>query len=424
MERKITKLEHCQTEVLVSFNAQEWEGAQKKAFEKLAKDVKVDGFRKGKAPENLIKKQIDEVKLMDEAINTLIPGAYRAIIEEDKIEPFARPDISVTKFSDSELEVKFLITTAPEVKLGQYKGLSIGHKTVNVTLEDVAAEIAKLQEENATLVIKEGKAELGDTVVIDFEGFVDGTPFEGGSAKNYELQLGSHMFVPGFEEQCVDHKAGDAFDVEVTFPEQYVENLAGKKATFKSVLHEVKMKKLPELDDNLVKELKLEGINTVEDLRKSKRRELEENQKREYRKEYLDKVLDEVAKDSKIEIPSQVIDSDVEARKKDTEQKMNQSGFSLAQYLEMTGQNEEAFDAALRKESEIFVRNYAILDTIAKAEGIEIGEAELELEYAKMADMYQMKIEDVKKALEGQKEQLRNQVRFGQTEDLLFKHND
>lgn len=424
MERKITKLEHCQTEVLVSFNAQEWEGAQKKAFEKLAKDVKVDGFRKGKAPENLIKKQIDEVKLMDEAINTLIPGAYRAIIEEDKIEPFARPDISVTKFSDSELEVKFLITTAPEVKLGQYKGLSIGHKTVNVTLEDVAAEIAKLQEENATLVIKEGKAELGDTVVIDFEGFVDGTPFEGGSAKNYELQLGSHMFVPGFEEQCVDHKAGDAFDVEVTFPEQYVENLAGKKATFKTVLHEVKMKKLPELDDNLVKELKLEGINTVEDLRKSKRRELEENQKREYRKEYLDKVLDEVAKDSKIEIPSQVIDSDVEARKKDTEQKMNQSGFSLAQYLEMTGQNEEAFDAALRKESEIFVRNYAILDTIAKAEGIEIGEAELELEYAKMADMYQMKIEDVKKALEGQKEQLRNQVRFGQTEDLLFKHND
>lgn len=424
MERKVTKLEHCQTEVIVSFTAKEWEGAQKKAFEKLAKDIKVDGFRKGKAPENLIKKQIDEVKLMDEAINTLLPDAYRAILEEDKIEPFARPDISVTKFSDTELEVKFLITTAPEVKLGKYRGLSIGHKNVDVKPEEVEAEISKLLEENATLILKEGPAALEDTVVIDFEGFVEGKVFEGGSAKNYELQLGSHMFVPGFEEQCVGHKAGDAFDVEVTFPEQYVENLAGKKATFKTVLHEVKTKKLPELDDSLVKELNLEGVNTVEDLRKSKRHELEENQKREYRKEYIDKVLEEIAKGSTIEIPAQIIDSDVEARKRDTEQRMTQSGFSLAQYLEMTGQSEEDFDAALRKESEVFVRNYAILDNIAGAEGIEIGEAELELEYAKMADMYQMKIEDVKKALEGQIEQLRHQIRFGQTEDLLFKFND
>lgn len=424
MERKITKLEHCQTEVIVSFNKEEWEGAQKKAFEKLSKDVKVDGFRKGKAPENLIKKQIDETKLLDEAINALLPGAYRAILEEDKVEPFARPEISVSKFSDTELEVKFLITTAPEVTLGQYRGLSIGHKTVDVKPEDVEAEIAKLQEEQANLVVKEGPAELNDTVVIDFDGFVDGTPFEGGAAKNYELQLGSHMFVPGFEEQCVGHKAGEQFDVEVTFPEQYVENLAGKKATFKTVLHEVKMKKLPVLDDNLVKELNLEGVNTVEDLKKSKRHELEENQKREYKKEYMDKVLEEIAKGSKIEIPAQIVESDVEGRRKDTEQRMEQSGFSLAQYLEMTGQSEEDFLASLRKESEIFVRNFAILDNIAVAEGIEIGEAELELEYAKMADMYKMKIEDVKKALAGQTEQLRNQVRFGQTEDLLFRFND
>lgn len=424
MERKITKLEHCKTEVIVSFTAEEWKAAQKKAFDKLAKEVKVDGFRKGKAPENLAKKQIDEVKMMDEAINTLLPDAYKAIVEEDKVEPFARPDISVTKISDTNLEVKFIITTAPEVKLGKYRDIKIGKKTVNVTPEEIEKELEKLRENSASLIVKEGPAAEGDTVVLDFEGFVDGKAFEGGSAKNYELALGSHMFVPGFEEQCIGHKAGDKFEVKVTFPKKYVENLAGKEATFKTVLHEVKEKKLPALDENLIKELNIEGIKTIEELKASKRVELEDAKKKEVKKVYLEKLFEEIAKGSTIEIPEEVINSDVEARKNDTEQRMSQSGFTLQQYLEVIGQKEEDFMANLRKESEKAVRNITILDAIAKAEGITIGDAELELEYAKMADMYKMKVEDVKKALHGQVEQLRNQIKFGQAEDLLFKSND
>jgi trigger factor len=424
MERKITKLEHCQTEVIVNFASDEWKAAQKKAYEKLAKDIKVDGFRKGKAPENLIRKHIDEVKLMDEAINSLLPNAYRAIIQEDKIEPFARPEISVSKISDTDLEVKFIITTAPEVKLGKYQDIKIGHQNVDVKEEEIEKELEKLRGENAALIVKDGPAANGDTVVIDFDGYVDGVAFEGGAAKNYELQLGSHMFVPGFEEQCIGHKAGDAFDVEVTFPEKYVENLAGKKATFKTVLHEVKEKKLPALDENLIKELNIEGIKTIEDLRKSKRTELEDKQAKDLKREYLAKLLEEIAKGSTIEIPEAIIASDVEARKDDTKKRMEQSGFSFEQYLEITGQKEEDFDKALRKESEVAVRNIAILEAVAKAEGITIGDAELELEYAKMADMYKMSIEDVKKALSGQIEQLRSQMKFGQTEDLLFKTNN
>ncbi|MFA7192551.1 MAG: trigger factor [Bacilli bacterium] len=424
MERKLTKLEHCKTEVFVNFTSEEWKEAQKKAYAKLAKEVKIDGFRKGKAPENLIKKQIDEHKLMDEAINLLLPDAYKAIIEEDKVVPYARPEISVTKLSDTDLEVKFEITTAPEVKLGQYKDLNIGHQNVDVKEEEVDLAIEKLKEGNATLVLKEGAAALGDTVIIDFDGYVEGKAFEGGNAKNYELELGSGMFVPGFEEQCVGHKAGDAFDVEVTFPEKYVEHLANKKATFKTVIHEVKEKKVPELDENLIKELGLTGVNTLEELRKNKRAELEEQQRKTLKKAYLDKLLDEIAKNSTIEIPDTIIESDVEARRRDTENQMAQSGFSIEQYLEIIGQSEEEFLKTLRKESEVGVRNVAIIEEIAALEDIVIGEAELELEYAKIADMYKMKISEVKKALEPQKEQFRTQIRFGQTEDLLFKFNN
>lgn len=424
MERKINTLEHCQTEVIVTFDKNEFEGAKKKAFDKLKKKVDIKGFRKGHAPDNLVKEKINQVELMDEAINSLLPEAYREIIETDKVEPYAQPQIEVTEFADDHLTVKFIITTAPVCELGEYKGLTVGKEEAKVSQEEVEAEVNKLLEQNATLVVKEEEAKDGDTVVIDFEGFVDGTPFEGGKASNYELVLGSHSFIPGFEEQCVGHKAGDEFDVNVTFPEQYVENLAGKAAVFKIKVHEVKGKNLPELTDEFVKGLSLEGVETVEALKENKKAGLLNNKNNELRKQYLDKLLAEIAKNSKIDIPEVIVTNEVESRKKRIEQQISQSGFDLETYLGIVGQDKETFMKNMTEEARKDIIAVTIIRAVADKEGITVGDEELEFEYAKMAEQYKMKIEDVKKALEPQKEQFKSQLLLGQAEGVLFNQNN
>lgn len=424
MEKKINKLEHCHTEVEVKVDTEAWKKAQEKSFEKLAKEVTVKGFRKGNAPLNLVKDKVDPMKVMDDAINAVLPEIYTSILKEDGIVPFARPDVQVTKVSDTELELKFVLVTAPEVKLGQYKGLKVGKEKVEVTDKDVEAELVKVQENSAMLMVKEGPAELGDTVVMDFVGSVDGKEFEGGSATNYELELGSHSFVPGFEEQLVGVKAGESKNVNIKFPENYVENLKGKDAVFAVTVHEVKEKKLPELNDELVKDLKIEGVETVEQLKVQKRDQLTLEKERKARNEYMGKLLSEIAKNSTIEIPEEIINNQAESMKKDAENRMAQSGLKLDQYLQIIGQTEEQFMANLKEQATKDATNYFIIDEISKAENITVSDEDLEFEFAKMADQYKMKVEDVKKALAPQLEEFRNNVRMNHVDDLLYKEND
>lgn len=423
MERKVTKLENSHVEVLVNVDEATWKAAQKKAFEKVAANITVDGFRKGKAPENLVKSRVDQVKVMDEAINSLLPEIYRDIVEVDGVKPFTQPKVDVTKLSDTELEVKFLIVTAPEVELGQYKGLEIGHSKVEVTEEEVNNALKAVQEQNATLAVKEGASELGDTVVIDFAGSVDGKPFDGGSATNYELELGSHSFIPGFEEQLVGHKAGEHVDVKVKFPENYVENLKGKEAVFACDIHEVKVKKLPELDEELIAELKIPNVKTVEELRAHKKNELLSSKEVNEKREYISKVVEAIAKASKIEIPQEIIDSQAAARKEDLINRMKQSGLTLEQYLQLVGQKEEELMAKLKEESVKDVTNFMVLETIAEKEHLEVSDADLDFEFAKMADQYSMKVEDVKKALQPQLEEFRNNLKMQKVEQLLAENN-
>ena len=424
MERKITKLEHSHVEVLVTVDKEAWKDAQKKAFDKQAAKVTIKGFRKGKAPEHLVKQHIDQMKVYDDAINSILPVAYRAIIEEDKIIPQAQPSVEVTKVSDEELEVKFVLVVAPEVKLGAYKGLKIGHETVEVKDEDVEAAIQEQLKGNASLVLKEGKAVEGDTVVMDFAGAIDGELFEGGSAQNYELELGSHSFVPGFEEQLVGHGAGEHVDVKVTFPENYVDNLKGKEAVFACDIHEVKEKKFPELTDEFVKELKIEGIETVAQFKAHKRAELEKNKAEEEKRNYISKLIDEIVKASEVDIPEEIIAGQVKARKEDLAQRMSQSGFTVEQYLQIIGQTQEQFEGQLKTDAERDVSRYFVLEAIRKAEGIEITPEELEFEFAKLADQYNMKIEDVKKALEGQIDGFKNELLNRRIEEFLLENNE
>ena len=422
MERKLTKLENCRVQVDVVVDEKSWKDAQEASYKKLAKDVQIDGFRKGNAPEALARKHIDTGKMLDEAINSLLPKIYKEIIEEDKVEPFAQPKVDVTKLSDTNLEVRFVIVTAPKVELGTYKGLELGKKEVKVTAKEVNEAIDELRKQNASLVAKESEAAEGDTVVMDFVGKVDDVAFEGGSAQNYELELGSHSFIPGFEEQLVGIKAGEHRDVNVTFPEQYTPNLAGKAAVFACDVHEVKEKKLPELNDDFAKELN-RGYETLEALKEGTKNDLKAKREQEAKREYLEKLYAEIAKGSKIEIPQEMVDEQAESMKKDMTQRMAQSGLTFEQYLQFVGQKEEEFMEKLKVDARKDIANYFILEEVGRKENLELTDADVEFEYAKIADQYKMSIDDVKKALGTQLEQFKHNLRMTRIEEFLLNEN-
>ena len=422
MERKVTKVKPCHVEVHVVVDEKSWKDAQEASTKKLCKEVQVDGFRKGNVPEAIAKRHINQGKMLDEAINSLLPSIYKEIMEEEKIEPFAQPQVDVTKISDTNLEVKFVIVTAPEVELGEYKGLKIGKKEVKVSAKEVDEEVEKLLKENASLVLKEGASEMGDTVVFDFVGTVDGKAFDGGSAQNYSLELGSHQFIPGFEEQLVGVKAGEHKDVNVTFPEQYTPELAGKAALFACDVHEVKAKKLPELNDEFVKELN-RGVETVEALKENTKKDIQARKEQESKREFLEKLYEKIASGSKVEIPEEMIKEQAANMKKDMEQRMAQSGLTLEQYLQFTGQKAEDFEAQLEKDAKKDITNYFLLEEVGKKENLELTDADVEFEYAKLAEQYKMKLEDVKKALEKQNAQFRHNLKMTRIEEFLIKEN-
>ena len=424
MERKVTKLEHGHVQIDVVVDEKTWKAAQEKAFNKLAENVTVDGFRKGKAPKELVKSRIDQMKVLDEAINSLLPKMYEEILTQDGVRPYARPSIDVTKVSDTELEVKFLIATAPEVKLGKYKGLEIGKVEAKVTKKDVEDALESTLKDNASLVLKEDVAAMGDVVVMDFVGRINGEEFQGGSAQNHELELGSHQFIPGFEEQLVGHKAGEKVDVNVTFPENYTEELKGKPAVFECTIHEVKTKKLPELNDDFVKELKVEGVETVEAFRARKEQDLKKQKEQEARRDYMNKLIAAIVKESEIDLADEIVDGQTESRKEDMIKRIEQSGLKLEQYLQILGQTEEQFVGQIREQALKETQEYVVLEEIGKVEGIEITDADIDFEYAKIADQYNMKIDDVKKALTNNLDEFRHNLKMQRIDDLLFNENN
>ncbi|MCD8209764.1 MAG: trigger factor [Coprobacillus sp.] len=426
METKVTKTDNTHLELEVEVDAEQWRGAQKKAFDKLAKDVEIKGFRKGKAPQNLVKEQISDSKVWNEAISSIINDLFVEAIKKEDVHPFASPDVMVTKCSNDELAMKFMVTTEPIIEIGPYKGLEVGKEEATVSDEEVEESLKKTQSENATLVIKEGKAELGDVVVIDAVGVLEGEeePFEGGTVTNYELELGSQSFVPGFEEQLVGVEPDQHVDVAITFPEQYVENLAGKNAVFHTDVHEVKTKQLPELTDAFIEGLNHDGIKTVEQFREHTKQDLLQQKSNKLKSDYIGKVLDEIISHSSIDIPHEIIDQETDSMRESQEEQMAQSGFDLESYLQIVGQSEDEFMAQLRERATKNVTNFFILDKIGQIEDIVIEDADLEFEYAKMAEAYHMEIDQVREALASQVEQFRSQVRFTRIEDLLYREND
>jgi trigger factor len=401
MSAKFEKLEGNQGVLTVEVDAEKVNESLDSAFKKVVKQVNVPGFRKGKMPRPLFEKRFGVESLYQDAIDLMLPDAYTAAIEETGIDPVDRPEIDVEQIEKGK---SFIFTAKvivkPEVKLGEYKGIEVEKFNTTVTDEDVDNEIKGLQEKQAELVVKEeGKAELGDTVVMDFEGFVDGEAFEGGKADNYSLELGSSQFIPGFEEQLVGLGTGESKDVEVSFPEEYhATELAGKPAVFKVTLHEIKGKELPELDDEFAKDVDDE-VETLDALKEKIKSRLEHDKKHQEEHRIQDTVVEKATAASEIDVPEIMFENEVDRMLQEFEQRLQMQGMNLELYFQFSGQNEQALRDQMKEEAEQRVRGNLTLEAIGKAENIEASEEELNEELEKMSSQYNMTVENIRTAL-------------------------
>lgn len=423
MKREVKKLENSKVEVLCDVEPALWKEYQEKAFKKLAANLELKGFRKGKVPEAMARKEINQGQIFNEAVNLSLQPAFDEVLREEKLQPFARPSVDVTKLSDSELQLKFIVVLAPEVKLGQYKGLGVKKAEVKVDAKEVDAEIKKLVEQNANLVVSDKPAKKGDTVVFDFVGSVDGKEFEGGSAKNYSLELGSNSFVPGFEDQLVGAKSGDDKDVNVTFPEQYVPELAGKKALFKCKIHEVKEKVLPELNEELVADLNIPDVRTVDQLKDYEKKQLLAQKENSAANAAFNEVMDKIVAGAKIEIADEILADEVEGMKKNMEQQVSQRGLTLDQYYSITGQKPEDVEKQMKVDAEKNLKAILCMEEIAKLEKIEVSDADVEFEFSKIADQYKMEIDKVKEILGKDLPRFKAEIRQRRIQDFIGKEN-
>ncbi|MBT2697878.1 trigger factor [Bacillus sp. ISL-40] len=400
---KWEKLEGNRGVLTVEVSAEKVNEGLTAAFNKVVKQVNVPGFRKGKMPRPMFEKRFGVESLYQDALDILLPEAYGSAIDETGIEPIDRPDIDIEQMEKGkELIFKATVTVKPEVTLGEYKGLEVEALDTNVTDEDVANELKTLQERQAELVVKEeGTIENGDTVVLDFEGFVDGEAFEGGKAENHSLEIGSGSFIPGFEEQLVGLATGESKDVEVTFPEEYhAAELAGKPAVFKVTIHEIKGKELPALDDEFAKDVDDE-VETLDALKEKIKTRLENSKKHEAEHHLRDTVVEKAAANAEVEIPDVMVNSEVNRMLQEFEQRLQMQGMNLELYFQFSGQDENALREQMKEEAVIRVRTNLTLEAIAKAENLEVTDEEVDAELENMAGMYNMTVDSIKQALGG-----------------------
>lgn len=402
MNSKWTLNEHSEGVLEVVVDGEAWENAQKKAFNDFKKNVSIKGFRTGKVPEALLKKQISKEAIYDCAVEGVANEALVEAIKEHNLELVARPTLDYKDASDESVTLVINCVVSPEVTLGEYKGLDIHKDEVNVTDEDVEAELSKVQDRFADWVLREEgqPAEDGDQVTIDFVGKKDGEPFEGGSGENYPLELGSNTFIPGFEEQLVGVKTDDVKDVTVTFPEDYqAADLAGKEAVFTVTVHDIKYKNRPEVNDELIAQLKREGVETVEKFKEVTKEDLTKERERAADEKFTNDLMEAISDNATVEIPAVMIENEVDNLYRDFTNRMQQSGFTAEQYFAATGQTEADLKATMRPDAQRRVKGSLVLDAVIKAENIEISDEDVEKEYTEMSTLYNMDVEQIKKLL-------------------------
>ncbi len=372
------------------------------AFNRVKKNLNVPGFRKGRVPRQIFNRMYGEEALYQDALNALLPNVYADAVQEAGIKPVAQPEVNIESMEkDAAWVLSAKVTVEPEVELGQYKNLEVTPHPTRVLKADVETELERRRQQQAELVLKEDQpAEKGDTVVIDFDGKVDGESFEGGKADNYSLELGSNTFIPGFEDQLIGHKAGDKVEVKVTFPDDYqAKDLQGKDAVFETEIHEVKEKELPELDDEFAKDVD-EDVDSLEELKVKIKDELKEQKVQAAREAIQDEAIDEAVANAKIgDIPEQMIEDDVQRQMDQYFAGMQQQGVTPDMYFKLTGTSEEEMRKNLREGAEKRVKTNLVLEAIVAEEKIDPSEDEINDELKNLADQYDMDVKAVRSAL-------------------------
>ncbi|AIZ61041.1 trigger factor [Bacillus safensis] len=423
MSVKWEKQEGNEGVLTVEVDAETFNKALDDAFKKVVKQVSIPGFRKGKVPRGLFEQRFGVESLYQDALDILLPVEYPKAIDEAGIEPVDRPEIDVEKIEKGEsLIFTAKVTVKPEVKLGDYKGLNVEKDDTAVTDEDVQEELKGMQNRQAELVVKEeGAIENGDTVVLDFEGFVDGEAFEGGKAENYSLEVGSGSFIPGFEEQLVGLEAGAEKDVEVTFPEEYhAEDLAGKPAVFKVKIHEIKAKELPALDDEFAKDVD-EEVETLAELTEKTKKRLEEAKENEAEGKLREELVAKASENAEVDIPQAMVDTELDRMMKEFEQRLQMQGMNLELYFQFSGQDEDALKEQMKEDAAKRVKSNLTLEAIAAAENLQVSDEEVEEELSKMAEAYNMPIENIKQAI-GSTEAMKEDLKVRKAIDFLVEN--
>ena len=421
MSLQVERLEKNMAKLTIEVPAEELEKALQNAYLKNRKQISVPGFRKGKVPRQMIEKMYGPEIFYDDAANALIPDAYAAAVDECELELVSRPAISIEKIAKGEPFVFTAeVAVKPGVTLGQYKGIEVEKEDTSATEEEIQAALNKEQESNSrTITVEDRAVQDGDMTVIDFEGFADGTAFEGGKGTDYPLTIGSGAFIPGFEEQLIGAEIGKEVEVNITFPEEYhAKDLAGKPAVFKCTVKEIKVKELPELDDEFAKDVS--DFDTLEEYKADLKKKLEEKKAEEAKGRKEDAVIEKIIEGASMEIPDAMVETQAEQLVDDFAQRLQMQGMSMDQYMQYTGAGMEAMIERMKPQAVKRIQSRLVLEAVAAAEQIEIGEDEIEEEIGRMAEAYKMEVEKVKEILgESEKENMKDDLAIRKAIDLV-----
>ena len=425
MEKRVERKENLEVVISVSVSGEEWTKVWKKEFNKRAAKVTVPGFRPGKAPANMVKARVNTVECLNEALITVANTALKETVDAEKMVIFSEPKlVSVNKISEEGAEFSLGFCLPPVVTLGQYKDLGIACEAVKATPKEVTAYINDLKAKQAVMQVKEGEAVKGDSVIIDFEGFLGDEAFEGGSANGYELELGSKSFVPGFEDQLVGIKAGEHRTVNVTFPTNYVEQLKGKEARFEVTCHDVKEKILPELNEEFFEELKIADVKDEKSLKAYAKKQVLANKERNAKNAQVENIINTAVNNATVEIPSSMVEDEANAMLESIKKQVEDAGLSYEDYVAINGKKEEELVAERKAEATKNLKAMLVVEQIIATEGLEVTKERLEEEYKAIANQYSMELESVKNALKSNEAQFVNQLRNKIFTDFMLKNNE
>jgi trigger factor len=421
MSVKIENVEKNVVQLEIEVDAAKFEEGMQKSYKKNVSKFSIPGFRKGKAPRNIVERFYGEQVLYDDAINIVCGEAYEIAVEENNLKPVDRPELDIVQIGNKQnLIFTAKVTVRPEVELGAYMGLEVTKADETVSEEELEKEFQKVVDKNSRLVsVTDRPIQNGDTAVIDFEGFIDSVPFEGGKGSDYSLVIGSGTFIPGFEEQLIGKNVGDDVEVNVSFPEDYgKDDLSGKPALFKVIINEIKVKELPAVDDEFAKDIS--EFDTLEEYKKDLRNKLEEAAKHKAEHENEENVVKKVAENATVDIPTVMIEKQIDAMARDFDQRLRYQGLELQKYLEIMGMNFESFREQFREKAEYDVKVQLVVEKICEVENTQVTEEEAEQEINKMAEMYKQPAEDLKKSLTPEDmEYFKKDIAFRKTIKLL-----